>query len=257
MEGSSWLMKPVMPQLAEGSSSEKICISPVSSKLYPCMKIKTLKELELFLEDNEAGERSAGKDKGIIIIKSGRNKKLHNEIKALAEAKGIVVNILDTAENKYNWKRIASLCVIGFGLMLAGYFLFSYLPIRDVAGNTYKWYQALDKAFLLMLLAGFMAQLVDGALGMGYGVTSATILLSAGVNPAAISGSIHTAEMFASGVSGYSHYKFGNVNKKLFKALLIPGILGAIAGAVVLVTLGNKYGNYIRPVIATYTLVLG
>ena len=50
-----------------------------------------------------------------------------------------------------------------------------------------------------MLLAGFLAQLVDGALGMGYGVTSATIMLSAGVNPAAISGSIHTAEMFASG----------------------------------------------------------
>jgi uncharacterized membrane protein YfcA len=63
--------------------------------------------------------------------------------------------------------------------------------------------------------------------------------------------------MFASGASGYSHYKFGNVNKKLFKALLIPGIFGAIGGAILLVTLGNKYGNYIRPVIAAYTLFLG
>jgi uncharacterized membrane protein YfcA len=63
--------------------------------------------------------------------------------------------------------------------------------------------------------------------------------------------------MFASGASGYSHYKFGNVNKKLFKALLIPGILGAIGGAILLVFLGDKYGNYIRPVIAGYTLLLG
>jgi len=80
-----------------------------------------------------------------------------------------------------------------------------------------------------MILAGFMAQLVDGALGMGYGLTSASILLSTGASVPAISGSIHTAEVFASGASGYSHYKFGNVNKKLFKALVIPGVIGAVA----------------------------
>lgn len=108
-----------------------------------------------------------------------------------------------------------------------------------------------------MVLAGFLAQLVDGALGMGYGVTSASILLSTGINPAAISGSIHTAEMFASGASGYSHYKFGNVNKKLFKILVIPGVLGAVFGAILLVFLGEKYSNFIRPVLATYTLFLG
>jgi uncharacterized membrane protein YfcA len=108
-----------------------------------------------------------------------------------------------------------------------------------------------------MVLAGFLAQLVDGALGMGYGVTSATILLSAGVNPATISGSIHTAEMFASGASGYSHYKFGNVNKKMFKALLIPGVIGAILGAVLLVKFGNSHTPYLRPVMAGYTMFLG
>ncbi len=162
-------------------------------------------------------------------------------------------------ETEYNssWRKIATYSLMAFAFMLIGYFIFSYLPIQKMADDTYKWYQTLDKAFPIMVLAGFCAQLVDGALGMGYGVTSATILLSAGVNPAAISGSIHTAEMFASGASGYSHYKFGNVNKKLFKALLIPGVLGAIAGAIMLVTLGNKYGNFIRPVIAGYTLILG
>lgn len=155
------------------------------------------------------------------------------------------------------WIRIATYSSLAFVFMIIGYFIFSYLPVHAMTDATLQWYRSLDSAFPLMVLAGFLAQLVDGALGMGYGVTSATILLSAGVNPAAISGSIHTAEMFASGASGYSHYKFGNVNKKLFKTLLLPGILGAIGGAVLLVLLGNQYGNYIRPVIAAYTLVLG
>jgi uncharacterized membrane protein YfcA len=163
----------------------------------------------------------------------------------------------DNSFNANRWRRIATYSLLAFAFMLIGYFIFSYLPLQMVADETYKWYQTLDKTFPIMVLAGFLAQLVDGALGMGYGVTSATILLSSGINPAAISGSIHTAEMFASGASGYSHYKFGNVNKKLFKALLIPGVLGAIGGAIMLVFLGNKYGGFIRPVIATYTLVLG
>jgi uncharacterized membrane protein YfcA len=164
---------------------------------------------------------------------------------------------VEEGEKNDRWRKIATYSLLAFAFMLIGYFIFSYLPLQRMADDTYKWYKTLDSAFPIMLLAGFLAQLVDGALGMGYGVTSATILLSAGVNPAAISGSIHTAEMFASGASGYSHYKFGNVNKKLFKALLIPGILGAIAGAIMLVMLGNKYGNFIRPVIAGYTLLLG
>lgn len=163
----------------------------------------------------------------------------------------------ENGEKDKRWRRIATYSVLAFAFMLIGHFIFSYVSFQSIADGTVKWYRSLDSAFPIMVLAGFLAQLVDGALGMGYGVTSATILLSAGVNPAAISGSIHTAEMFASGASGYSHYKFGNVNKKLFKALLIPGVLGAIAGAMLLVFAGEKYSNYIRPVIAAYTLVLG
>ncbi len=155
------------------------------------------------------------------------------------------------------WKKIASYCVQAFAFMILGYLLFSYMPLHDLWTSTKTFYLHLDKNFHWMVLAGFLAQLVDGALGMGYGVTSAAILLSTGINPAAISGSIHTAEMFASGASGYSHYKFGNVNKKLFKILVIPGVIGAIAGAVLLVFLGEKYSGYIRPILATYTLFLG
>lgn len=156
-----------------------------------------------------------------------------------------------------HWQKIATYSVIAFALMLVGHWIFSYIPVNNISDSAVNIYQHLDKNFHWMVLAGFLAQLVDGALGMGYGVTSASILLSTGVNPAAISGSIHTAEMFASGASGYSHYKFGNVNKKLFRKLVIPGVIGAVAGALLLVFLGDQYSGYIRPVMACYTLFLG
>jgi hypothetical protein len=124
--------------------------------------------------------------------------------------------------DKRNWRKIATYSISIFALMLIGHFIFSYVPLKGIAHTSVEWYKTLDPNFHWMILAGFLAQLVDGALGMGYGVTSATILLSSGVNLASISSSIHTAEMFASGASGYSHYKFGNVNKKLFKILVIP-----------------------------------
>jgi hypothetical protein len=173
-----------------------------------------------------------------------------NEITSVLVAKG-----RPTQGEK--WRKVATWSLLVFGVMLLGHFIFSYIPLKEMADGTVDLYKGLDPAIHWMLLAGFLAQLVDGALGMGYGVTSATILLSVGVNPAAISGSIHTAEMFAAGASGYSHYKFGNVNKKMFKALLIPGILGAIGGAVLLVYLGEKHAGYIRPAMAVYTMFLG
>lgn len=174
--------------------------------------------------------------------------KLNNLTKALVDKK---------EKTSFN-RRAATYALAIFGLMLLGHFIFSYLlPVPVIKAQLLDLYKTLDSSFLVMLAAGFIAQLVDGALGMGYGVTSATILLSAGVNPAAISGSIHTAEMFASGASGYSHYKFGNVNKKLFKILLIPGVIGAILGAVLLVYLGEKYGDLVRPILACYTFFLG
>lgn len=176
-------------------------------------------------------------------------KKLNKITKVLIEQESV--------EKDIRWRRIATYSLIGFALMLIGHFIFSYLPFQQMADDTARWYQTLDKNFHWMLLAGFLAQLVDGALGMGYGVTSATILNSAGISPAAISASIHTAEMFASGASGYSHYRFGNVNKKLFKVLLIPGIIGAILGAILLTKMGETHLIYLRPIMAVYTLLLG
>jgi uncharacterized protein len=164
----------------------------------------------------------------------------------------------DTVESsEKKWKRIATYLLFAFAFMLVGHFIFSYIPFQRIADDTVAWYKTLDKNFHWMVLAGFLAQMVDGALGMGYGVTSTSILMTTGIPPAAISGSIHTSEIFASASSGYSHYKFGNVNKKLFKALVIPGVIGAAAGAVFLVQIGEEYGNLLRPAVAVYTLLLG
>jgi siroheme synthase-like protein len=155
------------------------------------------------------------------------------------------------------WRRIATWCIFAFFFMFTGYFILSYLPLASLVDYIGEGISQLDSKFYWMIVAGFLAQLVDGALGMGYGVVSTTVLMSLGVNLSAISGSIHTAEMFSSGASGYSHYKFGNVNKKLFKALLIPGIIGAVIGAFLLSKFGDSYANYIRPLIAAYTMILG
>ena len=189
-------------------------------------------------------------------IRTKLNGNFEYKVKKLNKITKILVEN-ETVEKEIRWRKIATYSLLGFALMLIGHFIFSYLPFRQMADDTVKWYQTLDSNFHWMVLAGFLAQLVDGALGMGYGVTSATILNSAGISPAAISASIHTAEMFASGASGYSHYRFGNVNKKLFKALLIPGVIGAVLGAILLTKIGQTHVDYLRPIIAAYTLFLG
>lgn len=162
-------------------------------------------------------------------------------------------------EREMHWKRIATISIVAFSLMLAGHLILSNIPLRELFHYLKEEYQSLNLGpdFHWFALAGFAAQLVDGALGMGYGLTTTTVLLSLGLNPAAISGSVHTAEIFTSGASGYSHYRFGNVNKKLFKALLIPGVIGAILGALLLIYLGNEFQNIIRPIMAMYTMFLG
>jgi len=108
--------------------------------------------------------------------------------------------------------------------------------------------------FALFVLAGFVAQMIDGALGMAYGASCTSILMSFGVSPAAASASVHTAEVFTTGASGISHLRFGNVNSKLAKALIIPGVLGAILGAYVLSSIDGKK---IAPYISIYLIFLG
>jgi uncharacterized membrane protein YfcA len=167
------------------------------------------------------------------------------------------VNKAAAKNSDQRWKRIASRSIIVFALMVIGHLIISYLPLPPLSSIWHHVEPYFDFKFLFFVLAGFLAQMVDGVLGMGYGVTSATCLMAFGVNPVAMSAAIHTSEIFTTGVSGYSHYKFGNVNKKLFKHLAIPGIIGAVLGAVLLVILGEKAGKWLLPIIALYAGLLG
>jgi uncharacterized protein len=108
--------------------------------------------------------------------------------------------------------------------------------------------------FFWFLLVGFIAQSIDGALGMAYGVSSNSILLGIGIPPAVASAWVHFAQVFTSIASGLSHWKLGNVKWDIAKKLMIPGVLGAIAGAYFL---SNIDGNKIKPYIAAYLMVMG
>ena len=114
----------------------------------------------------------------------------------------------------------------------------------------------IDEVFFWCALAGFIAQLIDGALGMGYGIVSASFLLSFNIPLAAVSSSIHSSEIFTSGAGGFSHWKLGNVDKKLFWKLVIPGVIGAVVGAIMLSVLGDQYASYMKPLLAVYILFL-
>lgn len=111
-----------------------------------------------------------------------------------------------------------------------------------------------SRGFWVAVGVGLLAQIVDGALGMAYGVTSTTFLLSTGVPPAAASASVHIAEIFTTGFSGLSHWKLGNVNKALFKRLVIPGVIGAVVGAYIVTSLD---ADLIKPWISGYLLGMG
>lgn len=107
---------------------------------------------------------------------------------------------------------------------------------------------------IAIAFAGFIAQLVDGSLGMGYGVTSTSLLLTLGLAPALASASVHLAEIGTSGVSGISHWRLGNVNGKVLLMIGIPGGVGAFLGAVVL---SNLSLDAARPWVSIVLLVLG
>lgn len=108
--------------------------------------------------------------------------------------------------------------------------------------------------FFWYFVAGFVAQLIDGSLGMAYGVTASTLLLTFGVPPAATSATVHAAECLTTGASALSHQAFGNVNRLLFRRLLLPGIIGAVLGAYILASMP---GDAIKPYVAGYLLVMG
>lgn len=109
-----------------------------------------------------------------------------------------------------------------------------------------------DLAFYAVV--GFLAQMVDGAIGMAYGVTASSVLLSAGIPPATASACVHASATFTSFASGLSHWKLGNVDRDLLRRLALPGVIGGVIGAYVLTTID---ANAIRPFISGYLLLIG
>ena len=116
-------------------------------------------------------------------------------------------------------------------------------------------FSAISLSDLLPFIAvGFAAQLVDGALGMAFGVISSTLLISLGVPPAAASASVHAVEVFTTGASGISHTLHKNVNWKLFRRIAIPGVIGGILGAYVLTQIPAERA---RPLVLAYLAGIG
>ncbi|WP_149825485.1 sulfite exporter TauE/SafE family protein [Streptomyces tailanensis] len=110
------------------------------------------------------------------------------------------------------------------------------------------------RTLVLLALAGLGAQLVDGSLGMAYGVTSTTLLLAMGTNPAAASATVHLAEIGTTLMSGASHWRFGNVDWKVVARIGVPGAAGAFLGATVLSNLSTEVAG---PVMSLILLGLG
>lgn len=139
--------------------------------------------------------------------------------------------------------------------------VFSVLLVVILIGFSANWLwnsgstQAFHwNTFLIALAIGAVAQLVDGALGMAYGVTSNSMLLASGLSPAAATATVHVAKAFTTAASGLSHWRLGNIDKRIFNRLLVPGIAGGVLGAVVITAVDGKA---LRPWIAAYLLLMG
>ena len=163
----------------------------------------------------------------------------------------ISTGVVKTFRNKSN-KYLVALGV----LLLIG----AVVYILFLRGELDTLLSALNKdhhLFYWMVLVGFLAEIVAGSMGMGYGVICTTILLILNIPPPIISASIHSAESFTTAAGSISHYKFGNVNKKLTKLLAVPAIIGAVIGALLLSYVGERYAKMTKPVLAAYTMYLG
>lgn len=145
----------------------------------------------------------------------------------------------------------ATVVLFGIALFLLGRL---FLPNNWAGGVAAIQATVSSVPFWTSALVGFLAQSVDGALGMAYGITATTFLLGTGASPAIATASVHMAEVFTTGFSGVSHVRYGNVNKDLFLRLLVPGIVGALAGAFLVTRID---GATLKPWVSGYLLLMG
>jgi len=155
---------------------------------------------------------------------------------------------LERATNTVSFRQIA-ITMLMLKFIILGYF--TYLLVGELYDGTLLF----DSTFFIFMGVGFIAQIVDGALGMAYGVSCTTLLINFGIPPGLASASVHTSEIFTTGISGLSHIKFKNIDKALFFKIVITGTLGAVIGAYLI----SDYfdGNVIKPYISVYLILLG
>ncbi|WP_423737192.1 sulfite exporter TauE/SafE family protein [Chitinophaga caseinilytica] len=186
----------------------------------------------------------------------------HNEVIDKAEQRvatdatqKVLIDLVNEDNKKSYWIWVTiglSILAVAAGL----WFTYHYAISLDAQTRISQTVQDIFTSKLLFFMGvGLMAQMIDGALGMAYGATSSSLLLGLGVSPAMTSTSVHVAEVFTTGASGIAHFKLGNVNKKLFLHLLIPGMIGAIAGAWLLSDVID--GDVIKPFMSAYLMILG
>lgn len=151
--------------------------------------------------------------------------------------------------------QIASYLVMAVLLTLVSYLLYRlFVDKHERSGMELLVQTFHEPMFWSAVGVGFLAQVIDGALGMAYGVTASSFLLAVGASPVMASGATHLAEVFTTGISGVSHLRMGNVNKKLFLSLLIPGVIGGLIGTYVLSSID---GAVLKPWISGYLLLMG
>lgn len=212
-------------------------------------KVRRLNDLTSMLVTRQSGPDGAGRP-GEGGVRPGEN---GAGLSSTLAAKREVL----PAWGRSKWQRVVIWCLFAFFFMILGHAILSWVPFHEILGAIRELPQHVDtRGFLIMTLAGFLAQMVDGSMGLGYGTISTTFLLAYGVSPAIVSSRVHSARVFSSGVSGYSHHRFGNINKKLFRAIVVPGCIGAILGAT-LAFYGQKYSTWVKVPLSVYTVYLG
>ncbi|UEG54363.1 TSUP family transporter [Mucilaginibacter daejeonensis] len=170
-----------------------------------------------------------------------------SKVTALNKATAILVDPKPVRKKNFKWL-IWLTIVISLGVAFAS------LWYNEPGFKTYV--EGIDSLFYKFLAAGFVFAMIDGAIGMSYGVTSTAFSLSMGITPASASMAVHLSEIMSNGIAGWMHYRMGNVNWKMFKLLILPGIAGALVGAYLVSSL-EHYSMYTKPMVSVYTLILG
>jgi siroheme synthase-like protein len=182
------------------------------------------------------------------VLRNTLNGDFASKVRKLNEVTSLLV------DTKPDRKRVNLKWLIWLAIVFSGAIVVTAFWHKEPEFQAYV--ENLNPIFYWFLLGGFIFSMIDGAIGMSYGVTSTSFSLAMGVPPASASMGVHLSEILSNGIAGWMHYRFGNVNWKLFRLLLIPGIAGAVTGAYLLSSL-EHYSNYTKPVVSLYTLTLG